>query len=173
MIREYGSVQNGGIIEHVTYPDNFIDEQETTISIIAGLADDPKLKAVIVNEAIPGTTEAFRRIKEKRPEVLCLAGDPHEDPAVISSAADLAVHNDFISRGYLLIHMAKELRCNTFVHVSFPRHLSFETLGRRLAIMKEAAKDLGIKFYMETAPAPTSNVGIPGAQQYILKKVPA
>ena len=89
LIAEYGSVSNGGMIQHLTYPDNFMEEQETTISVIAGLADDPLMKAVIVNQAVPGTTEAFRRIKEARPDIICLAGEAHEDPAVIASAADL------------------------------------------------------------------------------------
>ena len=46
-----------------TYPDNFTDEVETTIQKIAGLADDPDIKAIVVNQAVPGTTEAFRQIK--------------------------------------------------------------------------------------------------------------
>ena len=74
LIAEYGSVDEGGMIQHLTYPDNFMEEQETTISVIAGLADDPLMKAVIVNQAVPGTTEAFRRIKERRPDIICIAG---------------------------------------------------------------------------------------------------
>ena len=70
LIAEYGSVADGGMIQHLTYPDNFMEEQETTISVIAGLADDPLMKAVIVNQAVPGTTEAFRRIKEARPDII-------------------------------------------------------------------------------------------------------
>ncbi|MFA7107505.1 MAG: DUF3798 domain-containing protein, partial [Sphaerochaetaceae bacterium] len=41
LMAEYGTVQDGGMIQHVTYPDNFMDEQETVIAGIAGLADDP------------------------------------------------------------------------------------------------------------------------------------
>lgn len=173
LIKEYGSVDDGGIIQHVTYPDNFMDEAETTISVISGLADDPMMKAIIVNQAIPGTTEAFRRVKEKRPDVLCIAGEAHEDPGVIQSAADLVINNDFIARGYLIINTAHELGCDTFVHISFPRHMSYETLSRRAAVMKQACEDLGMTFVFETAPDPTSDVGVAGAQQYILEKVPA
>lgn len=59
------------------------------------------------------------------------------------------------------------------LYISFPRHMSYETLGRRRAIMEQACKDLGIKFVFETAPDPTSDVGVAGAQQFILEKVPA
>ncbi len=173
LIEEYGSVADGGIIQHVTYPDNFMDEAETTISVISGLADDPLMKAVIVNQAVPGTTEAFRRIKERRPDILTLAGEAHEDPGVIQSAADLAVNNDFVARGYLIINTAHELGCDTFVHISFPRHMSYETMSRRAAIMKATCEELGMKFVLETAPDPTSDVGVAGAQQYILEKLPA
>ena len=173
LIAEYGSVADGGIIQHVTYPDNFMEEAETTIAVIAGLANDPLMKAVIVNQAVPGTTEAFRQIKEARPDIITLAGEAHEDPGVIQTAADLAVNNDFVARGYLIIRTAHELGCDTFVHISFPRHMSYETISRRAAIMQEACKDFGMKFVLETAPDPTSDVGVAGAQQYILEKVPA
>ena len=173
LIAEYGAVKDGGMIQHVTYPDNFMDEQETTIAVIVGLADDPLMKAVIVNQAVPGTTEAFRQIKEKRPDILCFAGESHEDIPVISSTADLVCNNDFVARGYLIIRTAHELGCDTFVHISFPRHMSYETMSRRVAIMKAACEEFGMKFVLETAPDPTSDVGVAGAQQYILEKVPA
>jgi hypothetical protein len=173
MIELYGSVANGGVIQHVTYPDNFMDEAETTISVIAGLADDPLMKAIIVNQAVPGTTEAFRRVKEKRSDVLCLAGEAHEDPGVIQTAADLAVNNDFVARGYLIIKTAHDLGVKTFVHISFPRHMSYETMSRRVAIMRATCAEFGMTFVLETAPDPTSDIGVAGAQQYILQQVPS
>ncbi|NLD04572.1 MAG: DUF3798 domain-containing protein [Synergistaceae bacterium] len=172
-IQKYGDVSTGGMIKHLTYPDNFMSEMETTIAQIAGLADDPDMKVVVVNQAIPGTAEGFRRIKEKRPDILCFAGEAHEDPNVIASVADLTINADFVSRGYLIIHTAKELGCDTFVHISFPRHMSYETLGRRRLIMEQACNDMGLKFVFETAPDPTSDVGVAGAQQFILEKTPA
>ena len=114
------------------YPDNFTEEQETTIQTIVNLSDDPAMKAIIVNQAVPGTTEAFRRIKEKRPDIICIAGESHEDLPEIGSAADLVVNNDFVARGYLMIRTAHELGCDTFVHISFPRHMSYETMSRRV-----------------------------------------
>ena len=173
MIKMYGDSANGGMITHITYPDNFPSEQETTISQIVGLADDPKMKVIVVNQAVPGTAEAFRRVRERRSDILLLAGEPHEDPGVISEAADISVHTDHIGRGYTIPLGAKKMGAKTFVHISFPRHMSYETLGLRRAIMEEACKDLDMKFVFETAPDPTSDVGMAGAQQYILENVPA
>ena len=155
------------------YPDNFTEELETTIQKIVNMADDPLMKAIIVNQAVPGTTEAFRQVKEKRPDILCIAGEGHEDLPEIGSAADLVCNNDFVSRGYLIIRTAHELGADTFVHISFPRHMAYETMSRRVAVMEEACKEFNMKFELETAPDPTSDVGIPGAQAYILENVPA
>ncbi|MBQ9503778.1 MAG: DUF3798 domain-containing protein [Lachnospiraceae bacterium] len=154
------------------YPDNFTEELETTIQTIVNMSDDPEMKAIIVNQAIPGTTEAFRQIKERRPDIICIAGESHEDLPEIGSAADLVVNNDFVARGYLIIRTAHELGCKSFVHISFPRHMAYETMSRRVAIMKEACKEFGMDFVLETAPDPTSDVGVAGAQAYILEKVP-
>ena len=161
--------------ENVTlaiYPDNFTEELETTIQTIVNLSDDPEMEAIVVNQAVPGTTEAFRQIKERRPDILCIAGESHEDLPEIGSAADLTCNNDFVARGYLIIRTAHELGCDTFVHISFPRHMAYETMSRRVAIMKAACEEFGMKFVLETAPDPTSDVGVAGAQAYILEKVP-
>ena len=154
------------------YPDNFVEELETTVQIIVGLADDPDMKAIIVNQAVDGTTEAFRRIHEIRPDILCIAGEAYEDFFDIGEAADLVVNYDFISRGYLMVHTAHELGCDTFVHVSFPRHLSYESVSRQVGIMERACEEFGMKFVMVEAPDPTTEVGVPGAQAYILEHAP-
>ena len=154
------------------YPDNFTDELETTIQTIVNLSDDPDMKAIVVNQAVPGTTEAFRRIKERRPDILCIAGESHEDLPEIGSAADLVCNNDFVARGYLIIKTAHDLGCDTFVHVSFPRHMAYETMSRRVAIMRATCEEYGMNFVLETAPDPTSDVGVSGAQAYLLEKVP-
>ncbi|MCR5212040.1 MAG: DUF3798 domain-containing protein [Lachnospiraceae bacterium] len=154
------------------YPDNFTEELETTIQIMVNLADDPDMKAIIVNQAVDGTTEAFRQIKEKRPDILCIAGEAYEDFSEIGSVADLVVNCDFVNRGYLMIRTAHELGCDTFVHISFPRHLSYETVSRQVAVMKAACEEFGMRFEMEEAPDPTTDVGVPGAQRFILEHVP-
>ena len=112
------------MVKLAIYPDNFTEELETTIQTIVNMSDDPQMKAIIVNQAVPGTTEAFRQIKERRPDILCIAGESHEDLPEIGSAADLVCNNDFVARGYLMIRTAHEMGCNTFVHISFPRHMS-------------------------------------------------
>jgi len=172
MIKEYGDVKNGGMIQHLTYPKNFSAEQETTISQIVSLANDPLMKAIVMNQAVPGATEGFRRVREMRSDILLLGGVPQEDPLVIGKVADLIMRNDFVSAGYRVIWASKQLGAKTFVHISFPRHMSIETLTRRRMIMEQACNDLGVKFVFETAPDPLSDVGMVGAQQFMLENVP-
>ena len=65
------------MVKLAIYPDNFTEELETTIQTIVNLSDDPDMKAIIVNQGVPGTTEAFRQIKERRPDIICIAGESH------------------------------------------------------------------------------------------------
>ncbi|MBQ8111006.1 MAG: DUF3798 domain-containing protein [Clostridia bacterium] len=168
LVNKYGE----DTIVTATYPDNFTEEKETTIQSIVQFADDPDVKAIVVCQAVPGVAEAFRQVKERRDDIICLAGESQEDPSLICDAADVVVMNDFVARGYLIIKTAKELGCDTFVHISFPRHMGIESLSRRYAIMVEAGKELGVNVVSETAADPLSDVGITGAQAQILEKAP-
>lgn len=169
LIERYGDSAEGGMITHIAYPDNFSSEQETTISQIVGLADDPLMKAIVVNQAVPGTAAAFDQIREIRDDILLFAAAPHEDPNMIAPAADLVLHKDNVNRGYLVPLAAQKLGAKNFVHVSFPRHMSYQMLSLRRAIFKVACEQIGLNFYDETAPDPQSEVGAPGAQAFILE----
>jgi hypothetical protein len=172
LIWRYGSVDNGGIIRHITYPDDFMTRREAVITGITALAEDPLMKAIIVNQGVPGTAEAFRRIREQYPDILLFVGESHEDPQVIQRAATLAVNADFISRGYTIPWAAKQLGADTFVHISFPRHMNSESLGLRRQIFEEACADLGLEFVSVTVPDPIAEGGIAAAQRYITEQAP-
>ena len=61
---------------------------------------------------------------------------------------------------------------DVFVHYSFPRHLAMETIAARKALLEENAAALGIQYVEATAPDPTGDAGVAGAQQFILEDVP-
>ena len=166
--KKYGE----NIVHLAIYPNNFTEEKDTTIQTIVKLSDDKDMKAIIVNQAIPGTTQAFKIIKEKRPDILLIAAESHEKLEEIGSVADLVCNNDFVSRGYLIIRTAKMLGCDTFVHVSFERHMAYETMSRRVAIMKEACNEFGMSFVLENVLDPTLDAGVTGAQSYLFERVP-
>lgn len=159
-------------IVHITYPDNFVKETETTMSQISSLAIDPNVKAIVIYESIPGVSAAIDQVKEMRPDMLFVIGSPHEDIEMITPRADIILELDQITRGETIMAKAKDMGAETFIHYSFPRHLSMELLAARRVALKEAADKYGIDFVDVDAPDPTSDAGIPGAQQFILNDVP-
>lgn len=65
-----------GSILHVTYPDNFMQEQETVIGQIVQFATDPLVKGIVVAQAVPGTTAAFKQVREFRDDIILYMGEP-------------------------------------------------------------------------------------------------
>lgn len=174
---EYRGAENvaakyGDMIKHVIYPDNFMQEQETTISQIVQLASDRDVKAIVVAQAVPGTVAAIRRVKDMRPDIIFVLGTPHEDPALVESVADISLETDQYGRGRTIVQLAHKMGAEKFLHYSFPRHMSMELLATRRDIMKEEAAKLGMEFIEVTAPDPMSDAGIPGTQQFIHEDVP-
>jgi len=162
----------GARLKHVTYPDNFMQEQETVIAQLVGLASDPEVKVMIVGQAIPGSVAATRKIREQRPDILIGFFQPHEDPAVVNETADLVVQPDELERGRTIIAEAAEMGAKNFVHYSFPRHMSQELLARRRDNMKQACAEKGMNFYFVTAPDPMAEGGLPATQQFVLEDQP-
>jgi len=165
MVARYGA----DVIKHVTYPDNFTKEQETTIAQIAGLAADPEVKAIIVVQAVPGTAAAIDKVRETRDDVVFIVGNAHEDPDLIADRADIVLDVDQLRRGETIVEDAQAMGAKTFVHYSFPRHMSYELLSQRRDIMKATAERLGMEFVEVDAPDPTGDAGIPGTQQFIIE----
>ncbi|WP_404988315.1 DUF3798 domain-containing protein [Clostridium culturomicium] len=174
---EYRAAENmkkqyGDMIVLQTYPDSFMKEQETTIANTLALAADPDVKAIIFVQAVPGASAAIDKVRETNPDMLFIAGVPGEDPAMIGGKADVILQADELGMGVSVIEQAKKQGAKTFVHYTFPRHMSYEMLAKRRDLFKETCEKEGIKFVDATAPDPTGDAGVPGAQQFILEDVP-
>ena len=72
LIKEYGKTSEGGMIKHVVVPDDFMSQQETLISNLVALAEDPLMKVIVTNNMFPGNAEAYRRIRARRPDIILL-----------------------------------------------------------------------------------------------------
>ena len=155
-----------------TYPDNFMSETETTISKLLAFASDPEVKAIVMCQAVPGAAPAFNKIREMRDDILLIAGVPQEDPDVITAAADIVLYSDEPKQGDTIIETCANWGVEVFVHYSFPRHLAMETIAARKAKFEENCAALGIQYVEATAPDPTGDAGVSGAQQFILEDVP-
>ncbi|MGJ4851833.1 DUF3798 domain-containing protein [Bacillota bacterium Meth-B3] len=155
-----------------TYPDNFSQEMETTISKIVAFADDPAVKAIIVCQGVPGTKAGFDKVREMRDDIFLAVGVPQEDPAVISAASDIVLYANEAAQGDSIMEKAAEWGIEVFIHYSFPRHMAMETIVARHTALKANAETLGIEFVDAVAPDPTAEAGITASQQFILEDVP-
>ncbi|MDO5734748.1 MAG: DUF3798 domain-containing protein [Eubacteriales bacterium] len=156
----------------MTYPDKFMDEQDTTISNIVAMASDPDIKAIIIVQGVPGTSTGIQKAREVNPDVLFIVGTPGEDPAMVSNNADIVLGADELAMGIAVIKQAKKMGAETFIHYSFPRHMSYALLAARRDLFRENCEKEGIEFVEVDAPDPTGDAGLPGAQQFILEDVP-
>ncbi len=162
----------GDMIVLSTYPDRFMQEQETTITNMMAMASDPDVKAIVMVQAVPGAAAAVGRVREIRDDILIVLGVPGEDPDVIAGYGDVIMQTNDLARGAQIAQQAKDMGAETLVHYSFPRHMSYEMLAARRDLMKEAAESIGLAFVEEDAPDPTGDAGVPGTQQFIMEDVP-
>jgi hypothetical protein len=124
---------------------------------VAKAAADPAVKAIVVDPALPGCAEGFRRAKAARPELVCVAGDSREDQLALESSADLVVDLDRVYRAYLVPWAAKKMGAKSLVAVYSAAEgldqLAAGYAAREQAIMSAAAGDFGIKYVsIETPP---------------------
>ena len=173
---EYQAAQNlknayPDIVVTATYPDNFSTETEQTIATVTNMAADPDVKAIIICQAVPGMTAAINKVKETRDDILFIAGVAAEDPAVIAAAADMVLLVDEIAMGTTVIDQAAAQGAKTFVHISFERHLGYATISGRQAGFKARCAELGIEYVEATAPDPTGDAGVTGAQAWVTENI--
>ena len=166
------SKKYGDRIVHVTWPDNVMTEQEQMITTVSKLAADPDVKAIVINQAVPGTNAAIDKLKETRDDILVIYGTPQENPDDVANRADVILQPNELDMGPAMVDQAAKLGAKTFVHYSFPRHMSQVLLGTRRELIRERCKELNIEFVDATAPDPTGDSGVTGAQQFILEDVP-
>ncbi|MEG0812990.1 MAG: DUF3798 domain-containing protein [Clostridium sp.] len=162
----------GDMIVTSTYPDNFSTETETVISNAVAMASDPAVKAIVWCQAIPGTAAAIDKVRETRPDMIFICGTPGEDPGVINPKADIVLQVDEPGCGVVIPPQAKKQGAKTMIHYSFPRHMSYALIVARHENLKKYCAENGIELVDVTAPDPTGDSGITGAQQFILEDVP-
>lgn len=159
------------IVVTATYPDNFSTETEQTIATVTNMAADPEVKAIVFVQAVPGATAAINKVRETRDDILFITGVCAEDPAVIAAAADVCMLVDEITMGTSVIDQAVAQGAKTFVHVSFERHLGYATISARQQLFKDRCAELGVEYVEATAPDPTGDTGVTGAQAWITENI--
>lgn len=167
MVKKY----NGRVI-HVTWPENATKEQEQMITVLTKLGADKEIKAIVLNQAFPGTNAAVDKLREIRDDILVVYCNFSENPPDVAKRADVGIIGDNMRMGSIYPDQAQKLGAKTIVYYSFPRHLAISIFSVNRDLMKKRSEELGIKFVEATAPDPTGDAGIPGTQQFIYEDVP-
>ncbi|MBR6800589.1 MAG: DUF3798 domain-containing protein [Eubacteriaceae bacterium] len=159
-------------VKSITWPAGS-STTEQMISTVTQEAADKDVKAIVMCQAAEGTIAAINACKEMgRDDILFVGGVCHEPPAAIGAVCDVCMLVDEIGMGTEVIKQAKSMGAETFVHISFARHLSLETIAKRRVLFQETCAELGIEYVEATAPDPAGDAGVPGAQQWIVENIP-
>ena len=140
-------------ILHSILPDKTAANESAMASFIATAAGDWRIKALVIDPALPGTAEGFRRAKASRPDLFCVAGDSREDELAIEASADLVVDLDRVHRAWLIPWAARRMGAKAVVAAYTRGEMADPRAQRERAIMSAACSDLGLKYAAMTAPA--------------------
>ncbi len=140
-----GNAKASGAVEARMRP-----SEASVAAFIVDAASDAK--AVVVDPALPGSAEGFRRAKLAKPGLLCLAGGSRELPLAIEASADMVVDLDRAYRAYLIPWAAKKMGVKTLVAIYGQDGDADPSTARERAIMSEASTDLGLKYASMIAP---------------------
>ena len=168
LLEKYGADK----IIHVTWSENFVAEQERMINIITSLAADREIRALILNHAVVGSNEAVNKLKEKRDDMFVVYCNTNDDPLASARHANLLLMFNYLSIGQAMVKQAKKQGAKSFVHYSFPRHLSSSRGLVRRDMAKETCASEGIQFVDVTAIDPVGEADQDAAHQFILEDVP-
>ena len=160
------------IVEHVTLPENFNSEIETAISQIVSLADDESMKAIVVVSGQSGLLPALQQVKEKRSDIITITAPIWDDPELMSKYIDINLDANWAKRGELIVEEAKQMGAKTFIHYSFPTHLSKESVATRRDMMKATCEKLGLEFVEVMTPDPQTGQGPTPMQQFLKEDIP-
>jgi len=151
-VRDYAS-DKGKPAVHAVFPDSKKpDEGAAIAAFIAKCAEDSGVAAILVAPAPEGTAEGFRRAKQARPGLLCIASGSSEDALVVEASADLVMDLDRLYRAYLAVWAAKKMGASSLV-AAYAREEGDDPAARReRAIMAAASAALGLKYAAMTSP---------------------
>ncbi|RDY28592.1 DUF3798 domain-containing protein [Romboutsia weinsteinii] len=159
-------------VVHVTLPENFNTEIETAISQIVSLADDEDMKAIVVVSGQSGLLPALQQVKEKRSDIITMTAPIWDDPDMMSEYIDVNLDANWAKRGETIVKLAKKMGSKTFIHYSFPTHLSKESVAKRRDMMKETCEKEGIEFVEVITPDPQTGQGPAAMQQFLSEDIP-
>jgi len=166
MVEKYGSDK----IIHRTWPNYYWYEERASQTFLE-IAEDPEVRALILNQAAVGSNAAIDALLEFRDDIFIVYCNPAENPVDVTARANLLIGPNDALRGEKIVTTAKLMGAEVFAHYSFPRHLGMSTIAARREQMIAACEREGILFVDLPAPDPTGPDGTAG-MWYIREDVP-
>jgi len=163
---------NPGMIRHLVLPDNFETEQETAISQILSLGNDKDVKAIVICAGYSGILPAIEKVKARRKDLIVITAPIWDDPDMMAKYIDLSLDTDWVQRGITIPTKAKKMGAKTFIHYSFPTHMSKEVIVKRHDMMKQTSEKLGMKFVDVMTPDPQAGSDVSTMQQFLMEDIP-
>ncbi len=161
-----------GMIQHISLPENFSEEQETAITQILSLGAQKDIKAIVIAAGYSGILPAIQKVKARRPDMIVITAPIWDDPDMMAKYIDLCLDTDWVRRGISIPEKAAKMGAKTFIHYSFPTHMAKEVLAKRRDTMEETCKRLGIKFVSLNTPDPKTGAGSSPMLQFLSEDIP-
>lgn len=170
LAQAYSAKDAKGEVVHATLPDvkakgkaktpdaiakGTLPSETAVTAFIAQAANDPRVKAIVVDPAVPGTAAGLRRAKQAKPGLLGFAGGSSEDALAIEASADVVVDLDRVNRAYLIPWAAKKMGAKALVAAYSQGDAADPALAREKAIMAAASADLGLEYAAIDTPPGT------------------
>jgi len=169
LVAKYGSDK----IVHVTWPKEFMTENEKLHDTVAALAKDKDIKALIISQGLQGTNAAIDEFKKMRDDDVFIVISSLQEPILDSvRRANLLFDNNQPGMGTAIANQARKQGAKVFVHYTFPRHMEVKALAARRDAIRQTCTAEGILFLDFTVPDPTMEAGFNSARDFILEDVP-
>lgn len=139
-------------IKHVVLPENFTSNIDSAINKIVKLADDKEVQAIVVSTDQAGLLPALQKVKEKRPEIITISAPMGDDKNQLSQFVDVNLGVSAEERGKVLAERSKEMGAKAFIHYASTDDLKDVNIAKRLEMIKETCKNIGLPFVQVNTP---------------------
>ena len=176
-VEDYNSVEHltakygADKILHRIRPTKSVADHAQIQKILTELADDKEIKALILNQALPGSNAAADSLKKIREDIFIVLCSSHESASDTAAKADLVLGVDELNAGAEMVMQANKQGAKVFIHYSFPRHMAIPLVSRRYDLIKDTCETLDIQFVGLTAPDPAEEAGITAVEDFLSEDV--
>ena len=156
---------------HKTWPITFGCGESLTIAMFTELASNPEVGAIVINQALWGTSVVSDAVRDIRDDIFIVVASAVEDPADVYARVDLSLDINNPGIPEIFVQQAIEMGAETIAHYSFPRHMAIPMLAARRDGLRYYAEAAGLRFVELSSPDPMEYGGMAESQLFISQDV--